>query len=314
MRAVADTFMRACFQSALASLLVWTTAGCNRSDATAAVGAPAALRIAFVPQHDQHERSQTAYTALQAYLGKTLQMPVEILQLESANVALEAMRARKIDVCNFSPWPFLIAEKKAGAEAFLTTAAPDGSPVSYHTVLLAHPDSGLRTIDDVKARARDLVFSFEEAVSTSGHLVPRQAFHEIGLEAERDFKQVLFAPDSTVLVLAIKARRLDVAAVSDSGLRRNLTTGRVTERDIRVVWKSEPVLSNVMAIRRELPAEFKQRLRDVLIALPRAEPDTWLQIVRQYSNPVAGYLVAHEAMLAPYRELIRTVPGLQITL
>eukprot|EP01041_Mallomonas_annulata_P031536 gene31536-53854_t len=108
-------------------------------------------------------------------------------------------------------------------------------------------------------------------------------------------------------VLAIKARRLDVAAVSDSGLRRNLTTGRVTERDIRVVWKSEPVLSNVMAIRRELPAEFKQRLRDVLIALPRAEPDTWLQIVRQYSNPVAGYLVAHEAMLAPYRELIRTL-------
>jgi phosphonate transport system substrate-binding protein len=289
------------------------TSGCSRSNAQAAA-TPAVLRIAFVPQHDQEERSRTAYAALQGYLKESLKIPVQIQELDSANVALEAMRSRKIDVCNFSPWPFLLAEKKAGAEAFLTTGAPDGLPVHYYTVLIAHPDSDLKSLEDVKARSRELVFSFEEAVSTSGHLVPRQAFYKIGLQPERDFKQMLFSPDSTVLVLAIKARRLDLAAVSDSGLKRNLAKGRVTEQDVRVVWKSEPVLSNVMAIRRELPAEFKQRLRDALIALPRVAPETWQLIVRQYSNPVASYLVATESLLAPYREMVRHVPALQSSL
>lgn len=308
-------------RAAAAQFLGWTTAGllalalggCNRSDAKATL-APTMLRIAFVPQHDQEERFQAAYVALQAYLRQTLQMPVEVLQLESANVALEAMRARKIDVCNFSPWPFLIAEEKAGAEACLITRAPGGGPAHYYTVLIAHPESGLRTMDDVRARAKGLVFSFEEPVSTSGHLVPRGMFHRIGLHPETEFKQVMFTPDSTVSVLAIKARRLDLAAVSNSGLERNLKKGRVTERDVRVVWTSEPVLSSVLAVRRELPAEFKRRVRDALIGLPEAAPETWATVVRQYSNPVAGYLLADDALLAPYREMIRSVPGLQITL
>lgn len=288
--------------------------GCRKADVAAASG-PAVLRLAFVPQQDQEERYQAAYTALRSYLLEAMAMPVEVLQLDNANAALEAMRAHKLDVCNFSPWPFLIAEQKAGAEAFLVTGAPDGRPVSYHTLLIAHASSGLKTVADIKRRSRELVFSFEEPVSTSGHLVPRAFFHrEAGINPEQDFKQTLFSADSTISILAVKARRIDVAAVSDSGLRRNIAMGRVPADEITILWESDPVLSNVMAIRRDLPPGFKARLRAALIALPAASPATWAHVVRQYSNPVSSYLPATDTILAPYREMVRTVPGLQVTL
>lgn len=289
--------------------------GCKEQTASTAEAVPRVLRIAFVPQHDQEERYEAAYTALQSYLHETLAMPVEVISLESASTALEGMRAEKIDVCNFSPWPFLIAEQKAGAQAFLVTGAPEGGPVSYRTLLITHQGSGLRTIEDLKRRSRDLVFSFEEPVSTSGHLVPRTFFHrEAGINPEQDFKQVLFSADSTLSILAVKARRIDVAAVSDTGLARNIQMGRVAEDDIVVLWTSEPVLSNVMAIRRGIPADFKERLREALVTLPTAAPDIWAHVTRQYSKPVSSYLPATEAILAPYRDMVSTVPGLQVTL
>jgi phosphonate transport system substrate-binding protein len=293
-----------------AAALLFTLSGCGRRDAAE----DPVLRIAFVPQQDQQERYAAAYKALKSYLEVTLDQRVEITELADATTALEALRAHKLDLCNFSPWPFLIAEQKAGAEALLVTMAPGGEPVSYHTVLVTHPGTGLRTMDDVKARSRDLIFSFEEAVSTSGHLVPRAFFNRIGLVPEQAFKQVLYSPDSTISVLAVKARRLDLAAVSYTGLQRNIRMGRIREEEIVTVWSSEPVLANIVAVRRSLSPEMKTRVRDAFVRLPSASPEQWAEVVRQYSQPVAAYLPATDALLAPVRALVRDVPGLELGL
>jgi phosphonate transport system substrate-binding protein len=284
--------------------------GCGRRDATEAP----VLRIAFVPQQDQQERYAAAYKTLKSYLKATLGQRVEVTELADATTALEALRSHKLDLCNFSPWPFLIAEQKADVEALLVTMAPGGAPVSYHTVLVTHPGTGLRTMDDVKARAGDLIFSFEEAVSTSGHLVPRAYFNRMGLLPEKAFKQVIYSPDSTVSILAVKARRLDLAAVSYTGLQRNIRVGRVREDDIVTVWSSPPILANIVAVRRSLSPEMKVRVRDAFVRLPSASPEQWAEVVRQYSQPVAAYSPATDAILEPVRSLVRDVPGLELTL
>ncbi len=299
------------FSAAL--LLLAATAGCARSPAEpAAAAGPRVLRIAFVPQVDMEERYTAAYRALEAHLGPALGIAVEVSQLESVNVALEALRSRKLDLCNFSPWPYLIAERKAGMQALLVTAGADGAPVSYRTVLLARPGLGLRSFDDLRARARELVFSFEEPVSTSGHLVPRAYFHEAGFDPETSFKQVLFSPDSTVSLLALKSGRLDVAAVSRTGYDRAIAKGRIAPEELAVVWTSAPVLANVIAIRRELPEAFKARVREAFVRMAADSPGTWETVARQYSNPVSGYLPADTSHFARFRAAIENVPGLQI--
>lgn len=289
----------------LCLILSWTTSGCSPQ----AEIAP--LRIAFVPQVDMEERHQEAYRALKAYLEPRFDRPVEVVQLENANAAIEGLRAGKLDVCNFSPWPYLLAESNIGLEALLHTLTPDGQPVRYRGILVTHPDTGLTRADDIKARARELVFAFEEPVSTSGHLVPRTFFHEQGLVPETSFKRVLYGPDGISNLLAVASRRVDLAALSETSLRRALARGRVRESDIVVVWTSEPVLSNLTAARKDLPDELKNRLVELFIAMPEAEPNLWAEVAKQYSNPVAGYAAVQPHSLDYFRNAIRDVPGLQ---
>jgi len=285
---------------------------CSRHS-THADAAPDRLRIASVPQQDMEERYAAAYRALETYLAPRLGIPVSVHPLENANLALEGLRALKFDLCNFSPWPFLIAEHRAGMEALLFTRTADGGTGSYRSLLITHRGTGLHTPEDVRTRAADLTFSFEEPVSTSGHLAPRAFLHEIGIDPEKAFKRVLYSSDGTVNLLAVKAGRLDLAAVSDSTLRRGLDRGRIGPDEIVVVWRSEPLLSSVTAIRRALPEGFRRRVQQLYLELPAAAPELWAEVARQYSHPVVGYTPADEALLQPYRRLIGTVPGLELT-
>jgi phosphonate transport system substrate-binding protein len=295
------------FRLALASVLSIAFAGCGRPDDADA----APLRIAFVPQVDMEERHQAAYRALHDYLSPRLGRRVEIVQLENANAALEGLRSGKLDVCNFSPWPYLLAEKKAGLEALLLTQAPDGNPVHYRGILVTHPGTGLSVPTDIKERAGELVFAFEEPVSTSGHLVPRTFLHEAGINPEKDFKRVLYGSDGIANLFAVASRRIDLAALSDSSLRRAYAKGRIREGEVIVVWSSAPVLSNVTAARAALPAGVKRQLSQLLMEMPRISPDHWAEVAKQYSNPVVGYMPVQAGSLDFFRNAIRDVPGLQ---
>jgi phosphonate transport system substrate-binding protein len=286
--------------------------GCGRDPAAGPAPATRALRIAMVPNQDAAERHHDAFRALHAYLAPRLELPVSIHAMENVSAAIEGLRARKLEVCNFSPWPYLIAERVAAVEPFVYTRLADGSTVSYRGILVTRPATGLRSMADVQARAGELIFSFEEAVSTSGHLAPRAYFHTIGLDPERDFKRLLYGNGDALTLLAVKAGRLDVAASSDSSLRRALARGVLAPDELTVLWRSEPLLSGITAVRAELPAAFKQRLRDLYVDFPAAAPDLWATFAAHFSHPVVGYQAADSALLDPYRELITRVPGLEL--
>jgi len=286
-------------------------AGCNRTERTADPAAP--IRFAFVPQIDMEEGYVGAYRALQAYMAPRLGRPVEVVQLDNANAAIEGLRAGKLDVCNFSPWPFLIAEKKAGLEALLLTMAPGGEPISYHSVLVTHPGMGLRNPAEMVQRARDLIFAFEEPVSTSGHFAPRTYLHSLGVAPEKDFKRVLYGTDGVTNLLAVRAGRLDVAALSDTTLQRAVERGRVRAEEIIVLWKSPPILSTVIAVRAGLPEALKEKLARLLVDLPTASPTHWAEVMKQYSSPIIGFLPAPPSALDRFRRALSEVPGLQLS-
>ena len=291
--------------------VLFSGAGCQRSERTADPTAP--IRFAFVPQTDMEERYAGAYRALQAYLAPRLGRPVEVVQLDNANAAIEGLRAGKLDVCNFSPWPFLIAEEKAGLEALLLTMAPGGEPISYHSVLVTSPATGIRTPAEMQRRARELIFAFEEPVSTSGHFVPRTYLHSLGMAPEKDFKRVLYGTDGVTNLLAARAGRLDIAALSDTSLRRAVDRGRIRADEIVVLWKSPPILSTVIAVRAGLAGTMKEKIARLLVDLPTASPAHWAEVMQQYSNPIAGYLPARPAALDSFRRALRDVPGLQLS-
>lgn len=276
----------------------------------AASDAPAPFRIVFVPQTGMEEQNAAAFRALQSYLAPRLGRPVEIFQVENANAAMEGLRAGKLDMSNFSPWPYLMAAEKIGVHAILFTHDLDKKPVSYHGVLVTRAGSPLTTPEHLRSQAQNLVFAFEEPVSTSGHFVPRVFLHSLGVNPEADFKQVIYGMDGIANLLAAKTGRVDVAALSDSSLKRAVAQGRVHAEEFTVLWRSAPVLSTLVAVRTALPAELQNQVSALLQAMPVEAPELWAIFRKNFSNPVGGFSPMQADTLDYFRSAIRTVPGL----
>jgi ABC-type phosphate/phosphonate transport system substrate-binding protein len=182
---------------------------------------------------------------------------------------------------------------------------PDEAPASYRGILVTGAASGIRSSEDLRRRAKDLVFAFEEVVSTSGHFAPRVHLHQLGISPERDFRQVIYGTDGVTNLLAARAGQVDVAALSDSSLRRALERGRIAAGEVEVIWQSPPLVSSMLAVRSALPATLKTHLARLLIELPGVDPARWAEVSRQYSVPGLGYLPVDSETLDYYRRAIR---------
>jgi phosphonate transport system substrate-binding protein len=51
-------------------------------------------------------------------------------------------------------------------------------------------------------------------------------------------------------------------------------------RDLRITWKSEPIINGPLTARVDLPASFKEDMMLFHLALPKAHPDIYRQIER----------------------------------
>ena len=124
---------------------------------------------------------------------------------------------------------------------------------------------------------------------------------------------MLYGTDGVTNLLAVRAGRLDVAALSDTTLQRAVERGRIRAEEIVVLWKSPPILSTVIAVRASLPTALKEKMAQLLIELPASSPTQWAEVMKQYSNPIVGYLPSRPAALDLFRRALRDVPGLQLS-
>jgi phosphonate transport system substrate-binding protein len=51
-------------------------------------------------------------------------------------------------------------------------------------------------------------------------------------------------------------------------------------RDLRVIWRSEPILNGPLTVRADLPEAFKEDMRLFHLALPIAHPEIYRQVER----------------------------------
>jgi phosphonate transport system substrate-binding protein len=92
--------------------------------------------------------------------------------------------------------------------------------------------------------------------------------------------------------VAVLQRQYDAAVTWTSGQgdeaqgfsRGNLAAmvqkGLLNMRDLRIIWRSEPILNGPMGTRTDLPAAFKEDIKRFHLALPKTHPDIYKQIER----------------------------------
>jgi phosphonate transport system substrate-binding protein len=287
--------LRFCLVPLIAAAACLTVAGCQASSAS--TGWPKVLHYAYSPQAEQLQGSMTRTKELRAYLESRLHIPVDLVQVDQYAASIEAMRANKLDIAHFGGLSYLIAAQKANAQAVVSRGYPDGHLGGYRSLIAVPSNSPIHSLQDLKAHAKDLVFAFADPASTSGNLYPRVELQNLGMNPEKDFKQVLYANGHLADLMAVRSGKVDAGAFDEAYMTRLIAKGQMLPGEVRVIWTSDLIPSEPIAVRGSLPERLKKEIQTAYLEMQKRDPALWNELSQSvYSaSPGTTYIPVTDA-------------------
>jgi phosphonate transport system substrate-binding protein len=266
----------------------------------------------YSPPLEEAAKSLQRTDLLRAYLQRKTGIKVDVVQTERYGPMVEAMCAGKVDAASMGPFAYVIASNKGCSEVLAVRGTPTGDPATYKSVIATNAASGIKSLADLKARSHDLTFAFNDPASTSGHLVPRAELESIGIKPERDFKKVMFTMNHVVTALTVKAGKVDAAGMMARVIDILIQDGKLKPGELRVLWTSDPLPSEPIAVRPGLPADIRAKLQKAFYDLAKEEPTLMAMLNASVMTKDAKYVSGSDKLFDPIREVARHVPQMQL--
>jgi phosphonate transport system substrate-binding protein len=172
---------------------------------------------------------------------------------------IEVMGAGRADVGWLNTFSYVIAHQKYGAEVRLVTVR-FGNPF-YKAQIITLANSGINSLADLKGKR----FAFVDPASTSGYLFPKAGLKKAGYDPDKFFSQSIFAGSHNNVVLAVYQGRVDAGAVFEDARGTVQKTLPDVMQKVKVVWKSDPIPNDTVTLRRDLPADVKDKVAKSLL-------------------------------------------------
>jgi phosphonate transport system substrate-binding protein len=275
-----------CLVLLTAAAICLSAGGCAASNASTSW--PRVLHYAFSPQADQLQSGVLHTQQVRQYLQSQLHIPVDLVQVDQYAATIEAMRANKLDIAHFGALAYIIAVQKAGAQAIVSRGYPDGRLGGYRSLIAVPKDSPIHSMQDLKARARSVVFAFADPASTSGNLYPRVGLQSTGIDPERDFKQVLYANGHLAALMATLSGKVDAGAFDEAYMARLIAKGKMKPGDVRIIWTSSLIPSEPIAVRGSLPEQLKKEIQVAYLDMRTKDPALWNELSQTVYSATPG--------------------------
>jgi phosphonate transport system substrate-binding protein len=223
---------------------------------TGTASAQTVLTVGLIPSEDSRAMIANSQ-AMMDMLSKSLGMPVKPFVAADYNGVIEALRSKRLDVAYLGPFSYVLGTTVADIEAFAVAETKKAGRSFYHSVVIAHKDSGIKTVNDLKGKT----FAFVDPSSTSGHLFPKSGLMKAGLNTDKDFSRVIFSGSHDSNAIAVQNKKVDAAAIADRILDAAITKGLVKREDIVEVWRSDPIPESPTVWRKDLSPDLKKRIQ-----------------------------------------------------
>ncbi len=292
-----------------ATLVIPFLSGCGR---TASAAYPSTIRFAYGVSAEMNEDQLRRMDLLQSYLASATGMHIDIRKTVSYAPTIEAICADKADLATMGPFAYILASQKGCVEALAVRGMDDGSPAGYRSIIATHKDSGIHSIEEMKAQSHRLTLAFNDPASTSGHLVPRAGMAAMGIDPERDFKKVMFAPSHAAAALTLKAEKVDIACMMESTLPRLYEKGKMSKGDVRILWTSKLMPNSPVVIRKGLAPEVKKRLLDAFLQMNTKDPKLFALMKQVSLGSGTRYVAAKDSWYDGLRDMARRIPDMQL--
>jgi phosphonate transport system substrate-binding protein len=244
---------------AIAGAMVAATTG------TAALAANAAdcpndgvVRFGIEP-YDTAPKLIPIYEDVGKLIAEKLGCEVKIFVTTTYNAEIEAMRNGKLEIGEFGPLGYVLAHQVAKAEAVAALGGPDDKPDTYWASIVTWPDSAIKTVQDIRGHS----FAYSDPASTSGHLFPAYGLRKAGLDPDKDIRAI-FAGSHTSAFEALYNHKVDAGELNSAQLESAKQRGHYKDGDLVFLWKSDPIPTDPIAVRADLPEGFKKRVTEIL--------------------------------------------------
>ena len=212
-----------------------------------------------VEPYDTAARLVPIYEKIGKMIGDKIGCKVEVYVATGYNAEIEAMRNGKLEVGEFGPLGYVLAHQVAKAEAVAAFGNAEKKAVTYWASVVTYPSSGLKTIADIRGHS----FAFSDPASTSGHLFPAYGLRKAGIDPDHDINAI-YAGSHTASFEALYNHKVDAAELNSEQLESAIQRGHYKEGDLVFLWKSDPIPTDPVAIRGDLPEPFKKKLTEAL--------------------------------------------------
>ena len=242
------------------------------------------LRIGLLGGENESDRLGR-FGAYRDLLEATFKLPARLFPASDYAGVIQAFGAKQLDIANMSPAAYAGAwlDTNGGVEPLVTTEESDGS-ISYVAVMLVRADSGITDLEGMRGKAHGLVRP------QLGLGLPHPALRAAARRASTPstfFSRTGFAGGHEQAVVAVLQKQYDAAVTWASGqgdesegftrgeLRAMVEKGLLDMRDLRVIWRSDPIINGPLTVRSDLPEAFKEDMRLFHLALPKAHPEIY---------------------------------------
>ena len=213
---------------------------------------------------------------------------------------IEAMRFNKVQVAWYGNKAAMEAVDRANGEIFAQLMYADGT-FGYHGLLITHKDSPYQSVEDVFRNGKNINFGIGDPNSTSGFLVPTfYLFAKNGIDHRTTFKTVRNASHGAN-IQAVLAKQVDVATNNTEDMGKLESTKPELASQIRIIWRSPLIPSDLLVWRKDLDASVKERIRNFVLGYAKSDAAE-REILKNIYN-YAGFRASNNDQLIPIREL-----------
>lgn len=247
------------------------------------------IKVGLGPQQptqaDTKRVWEPVYTAILEKVGATLELQVAN---DWAGIAT-ALANEQIDVAQMGPWGYVLAKINGGAR-IINTMLVNGNP-TYKAIIVGRPGLAVaRFPEDAKGLSMQML----DVGSTSGWLVPTHFMKGKGIDPKTFFGKYAEGASAAAAQMATVNGQVDLATGWDTHRNIMIRNGTIKEDSNKVVWESNPLPNEVVAVRKGLPEDMAKKLQAAFAAI------TGEEIAKQLPYPYTGYITGTDE---PYKVL-----------
>lgn len=232
---------------------------------SAAAHAQQVLRVTAIPDESPTELARKA-APLVRYLEAQLGMKVEFTPVTDYAASVETLISRKVDLAWFGGFTFVQASVRSGGKVIPIAQREEDE--RFRSVFITS-DPAIKTLADLKGKD----VSFGAQSSTSGHLMPRSALLQAGLDPDKDFKRVAYSGAHDATIAAVAAGKVQAGALNISVWEKFVADKKVDTDKVRVFFTTAPYYDYNWTVSAEMPEALRLKLTQAFLALDRNTPE-----------------------------------------